>query len=111
MKITPHKKNKSAQNDPGEMREAFRNIGHEPHIDWALILIIFIVICGALVANGYLSFVRVGSILSQSTTNEGPQHAAIDAASLTQILDQFQARDRERQDLIKTYKGPTDPAQ
>jgi hypothetical protein len=94
-----------------DVKETLSNLGHEPHMDWVIILAIGVIICGVLVANGYFAFVRVGNILSQAPAHTSSSVVNVDPAMLRHVLDQFESRDRERQELIKTYRGPADPSQ
>jgi hypothetical protein len=94
-----------------EIHEGLSNVGHDPYIDWLLILVLGVLVTVALVAAGALSFMRVGETLSQVTTAAtSTSSSVIDQGMLEHILGQYEARARERSDLIKGYKGPLDPS-
>lgn len=107
--IFSHKNNKAHHGH--ELHEGLSNVGHDPFLDWMFIIIIGTLVTCGLVAAGFLSYTRVGSILSQPAAKAtSTQSSAIDPAMLDHILGQFEARATERAELIKGYKGPLDPS-
>ncbi len=91
------------------MSERIRNLGHDPHIDWVLILLFSTIVTAVLVANGFFSYLNTGAALSQAPVITPITLKTINAEMLRGVLEQFDVRARERAELIKSYKGPADP--
>jgi hypothetical protein len=110
MSIFYHKPHPGHTHKTHEMLERLSNIGHDPYIDWVLILITATILTAVLVVAGFFAYTRVGFILSQPSANPPSSSAKIDPAMLTHVLGQFAERARERNDLAKNYQGPADPS-
>jgi hypothetical protein len=104
-------KKSSAHSHGHEIHEGMSNIGHDPFIDWLFILVMGSVVVIALVAAGFLSYKKVGNILSAPPTEAtSSASSAIDPGMLAHVLKQYEVRAQERAEIIKAYKGPADPS-
>lgn len=90
--------------------ENLGNLGHDPYIDWVLIVIFSLIISVILVAVGVLSYLDVGERLVQKSKLPTAPVKTIDGKMVDYVVDTFDKRAEERAGLDKGYVAPADPS-
>jgi hypothetical protein len=88
-------------------------IGHDPFVDWALIVGVSFVLAVICVAVGAYAYVDSEARLSSAPTGTPASASDIerfDAQELSRVVTAFDVRAAERLQFEKGYAGPRDPS-
>ncbi len=110
MKIFSKKTRPIHPRNKHEVTERVRNLGHDPHIDWVLILLFSTTAAVVLVVIGAYSYLNAEIELSKTSTVIPITAKSLNPDMLKHVLGQYEKRAQERTELIKAYKGPADPS-
>jgi len=88
-------------------------IGHDPFVDWALIVGVSFVLAVVCVAAGAYAYVDSEARLSSAPASQasaGSDITRFDSQGLYRIVTAFDVRAAERLQFEKGYSGPSDPS-
>ncbi|MES2216692.1 MAG: hypothetical protein V4481_05370 [Patescibacteria group bacterium] len=110
MKLFSQKTHSARPHNKREVTERVRNLGHDPHIDWVLILLFATAVAVVLVVIGVYSYLNAEIELSKTPTVVPIISKTLNPDMLKHVLGQYETYSQERAELIKAYKGPADPS-
>ncbi len=112
MKIFTHKVKtpKPVTANKSKLLDNLGNFGHDPHIDWVLIVMLSTIISIVLVVMGVLAYMKVGDRLAQKNKTAPVVTKTIDAKMLDYVVGKYDARVQESASLNKNFVGPVDPS-
>lgn len=95
----------------GKPRSFWKRIGRDPKVDWALSIatsFVVAIVFAVLGISKYLSY--YSDVKEQVTSSKTANSVSIDTKDLDMIINKYIERDSLRQEVIRSYIGPSDPS-
>lgn len=93
-------------------RGILRRLGKDPRVDWAIIVILGLVLAGTLVSRDLFAYFTLDTDVASSRTDIQASSTSrlIDVSQLENTLKLFDDRSLERATLLRSYTAQADPS-